>query len=181
MLSSVAAFDARIFDPQVQIKLHSPGTQVQPGDPGYEWKQPGDAGVVAQTQVGQGAFVDLNYSHAEMPSSVMPNSNSWFSGPPNQFSGFFRVNGGNATHLLTSYDTWTPLSNVIMDGVDNDATSTGIIGVIDDPTELAQVTSQATTPPYNFPLRALQVTIRAYDPDSKQIRQLKASASYTND
>ncbi len=181
MLSSVAAFDARVFDPLAQIKLHSPGTQVQPGDPGYEWKQPGDAGVVAQAQVGQGAFVDLNYAHAEMPSSVMPNSNSWFSGPPNQFSGFFRVNGGNATHLLTSYDTWSPLSNVIMDGVDNDTTTAGIIGVIDDPTELAQETSQATTPPYNFPLRALQVTIRAYDPDSKQIRQLKASASYTND
>lgn len=179
MLSSVAAFDSRIFDPTAPIKLHSPGTQVQPGDPGFEWKQPTDSTAVTQTLVGQGAFVDLCYSHARMPNNAV---SSWFSGPPSQFSGFFRVNGSNpATHLLTSYDTWAPLTNTIMDGVDNDSTQAGIIGVIDDPTEIAQETTQATTPPYNFPLRALQVTIRAYDADSKQIRQLKASVSYTND
>jgi hypothetical protein len=41
--------------------------------------------------------------------------------------------------------------------------------------------TQVVSPPYPAPLRALQITLRTYDPDSKQIRQMKASASYTND
>jgi hypothetical protein len=177
MLSNIAAFDARIFDPLAPIKQHSPGVQVQPGDPGFEWKQSTDTNYVAQPIVGQGAFVDLGYSNTRLA------DRSWFSGPPSEYSGFFRVGGGQATHLLYAYDTWAPVSNDTIDGVDDP--TYGVVGVIDDPGEIVREfnppNAQAISPPYPFPIRGLQATIRVYDPDSKQIRQMKASASFTSD
>jgi hypothetical protein len=179
MISSVAGFDARIFDPMAAIKMHTTGVQVQPGDPGYEWKQPGDGGYVAQAKVGEGAFVDLGYANARIPANMGTNT-SWFSGPPSEFSGFFRVGGGVCSHFMLAYDTWSPLVNDTEDGVDD--TAYGSSGIIDDLLEVErEFATQVVSPPYPAPLRALQITLRTYDPDSKQIRQMKASASYTND
>lgn len=165
MLSSVAAFDLRIFDPGAPLWLHAAsGLVVSPGDPGY-------ASAAGGTPAGTGAFVDLNYANSEAV--------SWFSGPPSEFSGFFQVNAAGTTYstLLTAYDTVSPVKNNTMDGIDSDGN-----GVVDDPGELAaEVANFYMSPPYANQLRGLQVSVRVYDEDSKQIRQMKASAAFAND
>jgi hypothetical protein len=40
-----------------------------------------------------------------------------------------------------------------------------VVGV-DDPTE------QESPPPYRYPIRGIQVKIRAFEPDTKQIREV---------
>jgi hypothetical protein len=181
MISSVAAFDIRIYDDMAPLWQGS-GVTLSPGDPQYLTS----AGT---TKVGQGAFVDLNYALIRDPSQHGVGA-SLFSGPPSEFSGFFRVpipTVANAQYsqLFTAFDTWAPAANNSIDGVDS--TTNGAAGVIDDVDELmaelptAGAAGQFVAPPYGFPLRALQVTLRTYDPDSRQIRQLKASAAFTND
>lgn len=178
MISSVAAFDIRIYDDMAPL-WGGAGFTVNPGDPAYP---------LGGTKVGQGAFVDLNYGLTRDPQAYGTGS-SFFSGPPSQFSGFFRVNAGGTsyTHLMTTYDTCAPIPNNAFDGVDSDSD-----GVIDDEDELlaelppplgTNMTpgAQYVSPPYPITLRALQVTLRTYDPDSRQIRQMKASAAFTND
>lgn len=183
MISSVAAFDIRIYDDAAPLRMHTdPGTGVQtrvtPGDPGYL----DTANAPPAAKIGQGAFVDLNYG---LVSSLNPNglTSSYFSGPPSVYSGFFRVNSsGQYTFLLNAFDTWAPAANNTIDGVDSNGS-----GVIDDIDELqaelptGSAAGQYVAPPYSIPLRALQITLRTYDPDSRQIRQLKASASFTSD
>jgi type II secretory pathway component PulJ len=185
VLSSVAAFDIRVFDPAAPLWMHThPTTTIQtpvnPGDPAY--LTAAGQGV----QIGVGAFVDLNYAATRNP-AVMGTGASWFSGPPSEYSGFFRTTGNGAeyTHLLATFDTWAPLQNVQIDGIDTNGDF-----IADETDELLQelpgnnpvaADAKYIAPPYPYQLRALQVTLRAYDPDSKQIRQMKASASYTND
>ena len=53
------------------------------------------------------------------------------------------------------------------DGLDND----GINGV-DDPGE------RETSPPYPVPLRGIQVTIRLYEPGTRQVRQATVGADF---
>lgn len=178
MLSSMAAFDIRIFDPYAPLWLHNTGAVCAPGDPGYA--EASAAGVKA----GQGAFVDLNYAHVRNPApTALGVTSSWFSGPPSEFSGFFRTtnSGAQYTHLLTAYDTWAPLANDAFDGVDDGVH--GSTGVIDDPEEIMRemAAGQYIMAPYPYPLRGLQVTLRVYDTNSRQVRQLKASASFAND
>lgn len=188
MISSVAAFDIRIYDDLAPLRMHTdPGTGAQtpvvPGDPGYL----DTANAPPAAKIGQGAFVDLNYG---LVSVLNPDgaTSSYFSGPPSVYSGFFRVNSGQYTFLLNAFDTWAPAANNTMDGVDS--STSGTLGVIDDIDELLaelpgapgpNARGQYVAPPYSVPLRALQITIRTYDPDSRQIRQLKASASFTSD
>jgi hypothetical protein len=187
MISSVAAFDIRIYDDLAPLRMHTdPGngaqTQVAPGDPGFL----DTVNAPPAAKIGQGAFVDLNYG---LVSSLNPDglTSSYFSGPPSIYSGFFRVNSsGQYGFLLNAFDTWAPAANNAMDGVDSNGS-----GVIDDIDELqaelprdpaaTNPRGQYVAPPYSIPLRALQVTLRTYDPDSRQIRQLKASASFTSD
>ena len=63
------------------------------------------------------------------------------------------------------YDTWstTHFGNVWNDGLDN---GTGTNGIVDDDTE------RINPPPYPVPLRGIQVKIRIFEPDSKQIREV---------
>ncbi len=179
MISSVAAFDIRIYD-DVAPLWGIAGVTLNPGDPGYT--------STGATKVGQGAFVDLNYALVRDPTTY-GTASSYFSGPPSEYSGFLRVPVSSVaattySQLLTAFDTWAPAANNAMDGVDSNAPGT-IIGVIDDEAELlaelptSSAPGQYFAPPYSSPLRALQVTLRTYDPDSRQIRQLKASASFT--
>jgi hypothetical protein len=53
------------------------------------------------------------------------------------------------------------------DGFDND----GLNGTDDDG-------ERETAPPYSFKLRGIQVTIRAYEHDTRQIRQTSVSSSF---
>lgn len=77
--------------------------------------------------------------------------------------------------LASTYCTWS--THYESDGIDQDADGNadqgangiddgGIIGVIDDPLE------RETAPPYEKPLRGIQVKIRCYEPDTRQVREV---------
>ena len=69
----------------------------------------------------------------------------------------------NKSGLTAVYDTWSTTydGDKAHDGLDNDNN-----GIVDDDGE------RTNPPPYAIPLRGIQVKIRAFEPDSKQIREV---------
>ena len=92
----------------------------------------------------------------------------------------FAGNGVNRSQLAPAapyvYDTWS--FHYEHDGVNQDSSEDTLIdegtngfddngdGVVDDPGELE------TSPPYPVPLRGIQVKIRVFEPDSRQVREV---------
>jgi len=160
VLRNVVAFDVRAYDPQAPIRQNSQGkVAVAPGDPGWA--------LAPATNLALGAYVDLNYSSKE---NAGADPGSWFSGPPQNPSASHTYPNG----IYDIWDTW-PL-HYEYDGVDQDGDGVNDQGTngldnggnnaaVDDPGE------RETQPPYGRPLRGVQVTIRIYEPDTRQIRQ----------
>lgn len=194
--SQVVGFDVRAFDPYAVIYQDKTDAidPLVPGDPGYAAASaPASAAppVPAPTLLGSGAYVDLNYAG---------NARSVFSGPPDIRSGLSGlpslVPGPPFWQpARATYDTWSTQyeqdgvnqdfgSSVALnlfppafrdslidegtDGIDNNA-----FGGADDPTE------RETAPPYAVPLRGIQIRIRIYDQDSRQVRQAEVISNFT--
>jgi hypothetical protein len=100
-----------------------------------------------------------------------------FSASSSHVVGMGKDASGNPTGAITMsnvYDTWsthyestgapglqgTPGQS--SDGLDNG----GTVGVVDDDGE------KLTSPPYPYPLRGIQVKIRVFEPDSRQVREV---------
>ncbi len=98
---------------------------------------------------GQGGYIDLGYGGGGAGTTVL-------SGNANGNSGLTRV-----------YDTWstTYFGTLWNDGLDLDSSGNSN-GIVDDDLEKLHL------PPYAVPLRGIQVKIRAFEPDSKQIREV---------
>lgn len=188
ILSQVLAFDVKVYDPEVGIRVAQavPASEsvgsgdyeaVLPGDPGYD-----QAGSV----IGHGGYVDLFYERylASAPPS------------PSVFSGLAAVRSGlrqQSPLAPAVYDTWTMFyecdgvdQNRILkqdlgfsslltrdsadwatDGIDNDGN-----GRVDD------VGERETSPPYPVPLRGIEVSIRIIDPDSREVRQVTVASDF---
>jgi hypothetical protein len=110
-----------------------------------------------------GGYVDLGY-----PNPI--NKNDRFS-----WNGRCPVNRITPTYLQNpTYDTWSTEyeSETIpgLGGIAGQATNGlddgGVAGIVDDAGELR------TSPPYPYPLRGIQVKIRAFEPDSRQVREV---------
>ncbi len=176
-----------------------PGAAVVPGDPGYELalahamaaEDSGTVGVFSP--LGQGAYVDLGYmesininGRASLPGwqalkrqllSFTP-----FAGPGNRRSQMKRVYDTWSTHYESNwfdgnlngvkgagdsgnenrnnYSPGNPIIDEGTDGIDNDGD-----GLVDDLGE------QEAPAPYPVPLRGMQIKIRVFDTDSRQIRE----------
>lgn len=154
ILSNVIAFDVKVFDPQATIT--------------------GGSGV-------RGEYVNLG--GAGGPAAV----GTPF--PPAGVSGFstsgIRV-ANNATLAsgtlrLPTYDTWSthyesnglnedqdpPSGSPLVDeGTNGDDDSSPADGLADDPAE------RETSPPYPVALRGVEIALRCYDPQSRQVRQV---------
>ena len=156
MLGRVSAFDVKVYDPTAPIRSDG-NVALVPGDPGW---------VSAGTILGLGAYVDLNYANSTI---------STFSGPPH-------VKSQLAT--LAVYDTWS--SNYEQDGLDQDGDGLIDEGTngLDDPPQTGGVDDPAereTSPPYPVPLRAVQVAIRLFEPDSGAVRQETVTANFARE
>ncbi len=191
ILTNVIGFNVKAWDPGAPIITNSSQTAVLlPGDPGYVAAMSGASPNV----VGVGAYVDLNYL-SQCPAAVRNAyaTSSPFSGPGNPSCPLQGTPGGSTTPSLCSvYDTWctrfenycygSPLvnpvsattSNPVIDksynGFDNDSD-----GVVNDATE------KVIFPPYATPLRGIQVKIRVYEPDSRQVREVTVTQSFVNE
>jgi type II secretory pathway pseudopilin PulG len=173
MLSQLLAFDVRVFDPTAPIRADnttvatSIGT-VQPGDPGWA-----EAVTSNYLPVGLGAYVDIGYSRYAVGTS--------------QFSVLPTGMAAGHTAIGYTYDTWatsyerdgysqkgTAEYDLATNGVD-DVIGGVTNGLVDDPLE------RDTVPPYNYPLRGLQVKIRVYEPGTRQMRQATIVADFIHE
>lgn len=164
ILTNVIGFDVKVWDPEAPV-VSDGNVLLQPGDPGYlaalaDAFGPGPTFAIAA----RGAYVDLNYvgntpalwgvSHFSFPGDVLA------MGP-----------GPRPTRI---YDTWS--FHYEHDGIDQwsdgrvDLATNGFDdngdGVVDDANE------RETRPPYAAPLRGIQVKIRVFEPDTKQVREV---------
>ena len=165
-LSQALAFDVKVFDPTAEI--HQDATTKEglvPGDPGFL--------ATGQTLVGNGAFVDLDYAN-HLSLAVT----STFSGHPQTKS---QLNQAAYGGWISTYDTWAV--DYERDGIDQDGANgadQGTNGFDDDNANgVDDVGERETSPPYPIPLRGIQVKIRVYEPDTRQVRQATVVADFT--
>lgn len=184
ILTNVIGFDVKAWDPQAPV-FGRADAAVLPGDPGYDAALSafvsGAAG--ATPPISYGAYVDLNYANGVVSPPV-------FLGTPFSHPGRLRDPAGN-NRLPLVYDTWS--FHYEHDGIDQfgdgnfdlgtngfDDDGDGVVddgpnvdldgdGVFTGPAELGEM---ETTPPYPVPLRGIQVKIRTFEPDSRQVREV---------
>ncbi len=151
VLTNVLAFDVKIWDPTAPVGAVQTGGVVRPGDIGFA--------PASLTPLGRGAYVDLAY---------VPGTNlSVFSEPP-------LAKTRLASAGLAVYDSWS--SHYEKDGIDQDgdgSVDTGTDGFDNDGDGLVDEFDEwEAPPPYPAPCRGIQVTIRVFEPDSRQLRQV---------
>ena len=130
MLKSIAAFDVKVFDPEVEVQQSADGrVAVLPSDNGYG---------IDTTVVGHGGYVDLNYRQG----------NGLFTGGPS----FPVPDDTSFVWTNATYCTWS--NHYESDGLDSDGDGLideGINGVDDDmangPDDLNE---RETMPPYPY-------------------------------
>ena len=173
ILTNVIGFDVKVWDPGAPVFwLESTNEPVLPGDFAYKHKlSDGDA-----VKIRSGAFVDLFYTRGVTVADS--DYNGQFAGPGTSKS---QLQAGSNTPAV--YCTWS--THYENDGVNQadhlkdgsgdtleliDEGSNGIDdnsnGIVDDPGEWE------TLPPYPVPLKAIQIKIRVFEPDSGQIREV---------
>jgi type II secretory pathway pseudopilin PulG len=184
VLTNVLSFDIKVWDPGYPILQEDLGGGVlgkvlKPGDAGYVLPGVGTGygSGLKYVVLGFGGYVDLGYYPAYAPYTATgalawqhalpcPPPTPNFSGLGNQFSPLVAT----ASRPERVYDTWSnsydnvpaPSTSIRPnDGFDNKG-----IGVVDNDDERAFPT------PYSAPLRGIQVIIRIYEPDSRQIREV---------
>ena len=168
-VTHVIGFDVKVYDPNAPVQSDPTNYEaVVPGDPGF--------GATGATTIGQGAYVDLYYAGA-LPTAIQWKVISTFSGPPLIKSKLFidyAAASSSGRVFLPTYDTWS--EGYESDGVDQDGAGgadQGANGFDDDNLNgVDDLFERETAPPYDVPLRGLQVSVRIFDPDSRQVRQM---------
>ena len=196
ILTNVIGFDVKVWDPDAPVLravYDNPaggtptplnllddeprdGVLVTQGDPGYplslahllqEWATP--PGSSSLPVGGRGTYVDLGYAAYSM--------NTWLV-PWNDDLGLF---AGLGVNVFRTYDTWS--FHYEHDGIDQDGSlgadqgTNGFDdngdGIVDDVLEME------AGPPYPAPLRGIQVKIRTFEPDSRQVREVTVIADFS--
>jgi hypothetical protein len=192
MLTDVLAFDLRVYDPGAPIYQETATKSVlEPSDPGWQTHYNATLGMVTGSAsfVGQGAYVDMGYAFgAALP--IAPPGTPWIAPWFAEARPLFnvRIAAGSiplpsACHLAPGfavYDTWS--LSYENNGIDDDGD-----GIVDEGTnglddDLAMgpddVGERETAPPYDVPLRGVQVLIRVYERDARQIRQVRVNQHF---
>jgi hypothetical protein len=162
VLTNVIGFDVKVWDPGAPVRSDG-SVALGPSDPGYDALVKSGASPVSY-----GAYVDLGYNPDYSPGANAPTPHFHHAGDARS-----KLNA-NAAQPARVYDTWS--IHYEHDGIDQDndgVVDEGTNGFddngqagVDDPSEME------TSPPYPAPLQAIQVKIRVYEPDSRQIREV---------
>ncbi len=156
--TNLAAFDVRVFDP-LATAHNINGRVLQPGDFAYN--------PTAGPAVFQGCFTDLahpgvgNFVGGNQPKSQIGSRPTYCT-----WSQHYEYDGVNQDGDADSS------GNPLFDEGTNDVDDNNSAGV-DDPSEME------TSPPYNHPVRAMQITIRVFDTRTHQIRQSSVVSNFT--
>jgi hypothetical protein len=200
MLSNVLAFDLRVYDPGAPIYMESTTqTMLEPSDPG--WKTAFAMPSTSVPLVNLGSYVDMGYAFLASPTAtpVYPAGMTVVPASFAQARGIYSVLNPNTvlTPGYTMYDTWS-LSyenntldednrdgdNNLMTGADeatNGLDDFAIYPPLTTPQKLLgpdDVGERETAPPYDVPLRGVQVILRVYEGDSRQIRQVRVNQHF---
>ncbi len=173
MLAWATSFDIKVFSPNTTVFLpdgstvSSIGQVVEPTDPGYgplETAYP--PGANPGLYPAAGGYVDLGHTG-------IPNNNEWFDGAAFE-------NGYTFANYPFTYCTWTAayesdgvsqdgdaLVDEGLDGLDNDNANG-----VDDNLE------RETQPPYPYPIRSIQVTVRMIETKTNQVIQKSVKESF---
>lgn len=154
ILTNVVGFDVKVWDPGAPL-LEYGGECLAPGDPGYD--EAVTAGAL-NSAVGYGAYVDMGYNtYPTDPKAPTP-----------------RFAGDGNLALRRVYDTWS--NHYERDGInqDNDgSTDEGANGFDDNGNGMVDdADEREAPPPYDAPLRAIQIRIRVIEPDTRQVREV---------
>jgi type II secretory pathway pseudopilin PulG len=169
MLTDALAFDLRLFDPGAPLFLEpSTETVLAPSDIGWARAASGTVPLV-----GQGAYVDAGYGLnvvSLVPTPVAP----WFAEPrwtPDRV-------GNPLAPGYSLYDTWSfhyennglnedqHIDNSSLVDEGTNGFDDNLVYGVDD------VSERETMPPYDVPLRAMQVKLRIFELDTQQIREV---------
>lgn len=162
MVSNVLAFDVRAYDPEAPV-VSDGNVALIPGDPEYA-SYPSPA-----SEIGRGAFVDLQYAPALSPAS-------FFSAVPNNVSNATN----NTTMAVPAYCTWSTHYESNGDNEDGDAFIDELINGLDDDSidGVDDPNEHETFPPYSASLRGIQITMRTVEIDTKQVRQSSVVSNF---
>ncbi len=174
MLTNALAFDLRLFDPGAPLFLESTTeTVLAPSDIG--WAQ---AASGTMPLVGQGAYVDAGYGLNVVVSGSPPVA-PWFAEPrwtPDR-------DGNPLAPGYSLYDTWS--FHYENNGLDEDGDNLfdeGTNGFDDDLAYgVDDVGERETMPPYDVPLRAMQVKLRIFELDTQQIREVTVGQHFVSE
>jgi len=175
VLTDVIAFDVRVFDPVSPVVVQTNGTAIGPGDDtnGDGIVNAGDLAFWNSTAAGDGTGSYVDLGHLVTRNSILQAAgiNPRFSSSSRDIT---RPGATQTVNLTRTYDTWSlayeangrdedgdSVTDNAFDGSDNDGNN-----LIDDPAEFE------TRPPYPYPLRGIEVRIRCYEPESRQVRQV---------
>ena len=120
-----------------------------------------------------GTYVDLGYKNADFnpnydPGPTAPRFYFFHKGDPR--SGLAATGGAGTPTSARVYDTWTEFYNQVaytpVDGFDTPPGGQGTSGAVDGAGETR------FAPPYPAPLRGIQIKIRTFEPDSRQVREM---------
>ncbi|MCA9161994.1 MAG: prepilin-type N-terminal cleavage/methylation domain-containing protein [Planctomycetales bacterium] len=177
-LTSVLAFDIRVWDPTAQLR-YNPGTTAGAV---IEMLEPSDRGFTAATSVGtsasppaaqtlpsaSGAFVDLFYGWNR--TGIVTS----------RFSSVPATRSQLALNIGPTYCTWA--YDYEHDGIDQDGDGTADEGTdgfdTDNANGVDDVAERETSPPYAVPLRGIEFRIRNYDSDTRQVRQTRVVSNF---
>jgi prepilin-type N-terminal cleavage/methylation domain-containing protein len=187
MLSNVLAWDLRVFDPGAPLFAYQ-GQIIEPVGTNLF-----DNAIAANQLVGFGAYVDLGWDDnggytaatgAPQPLFQEERMVGWHPRAPNLYRGLT-----NPDVDYCVYDTWS--FHYEHDGIDQDAgtdngagVDQGTNGLDDDVTGggaangVDDLLERETSPPYPVPLRGMQVKIRIYEPDTRQIREATVTRNF---
>jgi hypothetical protein len=185
VISDALAFDVQAFDAQAPLLPSTAGDALVPSDPGYfppDTSTPPKRRIMTGAPgnaIGKGAFVDLGYGF--MPVGGGAKNWSDFSNSPADATSL----GRKSQLTIPTYCTWA--FDYEHDGIDQDlvlgdpyGVDQGTNGVDDDGVNgVDDVGERETSPPYPVPLRGIQVKIRVYEPDTRQVRQATVVADFT--
>jgi hypothetical protein len=193
VLDNALGFDIRVYDPGAPL-LYNGGAIVQPFDRG--WIELANASARKGENlvpVSFGAYVDMFWMRRwwgtnEQPTWATPQGTplALFAGPtsdPLDRSGLNLLNTSYA-YPSVSYDTWS--SHYEHDGIDTDDSTNnsgpvdeGFNGLdddnangVDDPGE------RETSPPYDVSLLGIEVRMRVYEQDARQVRETSIIHSF---
>ncbi len=178
MVSSVAAFDIQVFDPDAYVRVLANGDVAEPSDIGTRNQVIAErVGMIAKL----GGFVDLGKGIMTTDTGIPLTDAGIFGGVPGpRFP--FPPSPVPFNYVESVYDTGTSQYNRRFadhpgsNGVDDD-----IDGQIDEGDELKSFGGtpyRKVVAPYDAPIRGLKFTMRVLEPISKQVRQLTVQKSF---